>query len=157
MIFLRQDPILGVDLESAINNDVFPDLQVVSNCRALASRLMELGYTLVSGGNDNHLVIVELRPLVHEEKRDGQVRLETYVITKSLTKSPESYPDARNQPNVEVALRLKKNGYVIGCSTGDLQYLISFVIPANIGCIVRTCVVSSIELSTSVFCFEFDY
>lgn len=28
MIFFRKDPILGVDLESAINNAVFPGLQV---------------------------------------------------------------------------------------------------------------------------------
>lgn len=39
-------------------------LQVISNCKALASRLMELGYKLVSGGTDNHLVLVDLRPLV---------------------------------------------------------------------------------------------
>ncbi|KAJ8561257.1 hypothetical protein K7X08_027447 [Anisodus acutangulus] len=92
MIFFKKDPILGVDLESAINDAVFPGLQggphshtigglavclkhakspdfkafqnkVVSNCRALANRLMELGYKLVSGGTDNHLVLVDLRPL----------------------------------------------------------------------------------------------
>ncbi|KAL5787611.1 hypothetical protein ACOSP7_004560 [Xanthoceras sorbifolium] len=92
MIFFKKDPVLGVDLESAINNAVFPGLQggphnhtigglavclkhaqspefknyqekVVSNCRALASRLIELGYKLVSGGSDNHLVLVDLRPL----------------------------------------------------------------------------------------------
>lgn len=39
-------------------------LQVVSNCKALAARLIELGYRLVSGGSDNHLVLVDLRPLV---------------------------------------------------------------------------------------------
>ncbi|KAK6135564.1 hypothetical protein DH2020_030672 [Rehmannia glutinosa] len=90
MIFFKKDPVNGVDLESAINNAVFPGLQggphnhtigglavclkhakspefkayqnkVVSNCRALASRLMELGYELVSGGSDNHLVLVDLR------------------------------------------------------------------------------------------------
>ena len=37
---------------------------MVSNCRALASRLVELGYKLVSGGSDNHLVLVDLRPFV---------------------------------------------------------------------------------------------
>ncbi len=37
---------------------------MVSNCRALASRLTELGYKLVSGGSDNHLVLLDLRPLV---------------------------------------------------------------------------------------------
>ncbi|XAR69265.1 Glycine hydroxymethyltransferase [Bertholletia excelsa] len=92
MIFFEKDPVLGVDLESAINNAVFPGLQggphnhtirglavslkyaqspefsayqnkVISNCRALASRMMELGYKLVSGGSDDHLVLVDLRPL----------------------------------------------------------------------------------------------
>ncbi|XP_050943017.1 uncharacterized protein LOC103493015 [Cucumis melo] len=92
MIFFRKDPVLGVDLESAINNAVFPGLQggphhhtigglavclkhaqssefkvyqnkVIANCRALAIQLVELGYKLVSGGSDNHLVLVDLRPL----------------------------------------------------------------------------------------------
>lgn len=91
MIFFKKDTVHGVDLESAINNAVFPGLQggphnhtigglavclkhaqspefkiyqnkVVANCRALANRLTELGYKLVSGGSDNHLVLVDLRP-----------------------------------------------------------------------------------------------
>ena len=36
--------------------------QVVLNAQALAGRLMELGYTIVSGGTDNHLMLVDLRP-----------------------------------------------------------------------------------------------
>ena len=32
MIFFKKDPVLGVDLESAINNAVFPGLQVVRLC-----------------------------------------------------------------------------------------------------------------------------
>lgn len=32
MIFFRKDPVLGVDLESAINNAVFPGLQVGRLC-----------------------------------------------------------------------------------------------------------------------------
>lgn len=31
MIFFRKDPVLGVDLENAINNAVFPGLQVLYN------------------------------------------------------------------------------------------------------------------------------
>jgi glycine hydroxymethyltransferase len=34
--------------------------QVVRNARALAARLMELGFDLVSGGTDNHLMLVKL-------------------------------------------------------------------------------------------------
>ena len=36
--------------------------QIVANARALAARLGELGFRLVSGGTDNHLVLVDLRP-----------------------------------------------------------------------------------------------
>ncbi|KAK1323373.1 DNA polymerase alpha catalytic subunit [Acorus calamus] len=56
---------------------------------------------------------------VQEEMRNGKVTLEKYVITKSLTKSPQDYPDAKNQPHVQVALRLKQSGYTTGCNAGD--------------------------------------
>ncbi|KAM1861939.1 hypothetical protein ACFX14_002459 [Malus domestica] len=116
MIFFKKDPVLGVDLESAINNAVFPGLQggphnhtigglavclkyaqspefkayqnqVVSNCRALASRLTELGYKLVSGGSDNHLVLVDLRPL----GIDG-ARVEKILDMASITLNKNSVP-----------------------------------------------------------------
>ncbi|KAK1275209.1 DNA polymerase alpha catalytic subunit [Acorus gramineus] len=38
---------------------------------------------------------------VQEEMRTGKVILEKYVITKSLTKPPQDYPDAKNQPHVQ--------------------------------------------------------
>jgi len=35
--------------------------QVLKNCASMAKRLNELGYDLVSGGTDNHLVLVDLK------------------------------------------------------------------------------------------------
>ncbi|KAJ9540835.1 hypothetical protein OSB04_027341 [Centaurea solstitialis] len=62
---------------------------------------------------------------VQEDMRNGEIGLEKYIITKTLTKPPEAYPDARSQPHVEVALRLKKLGYTSGCSAGDtVPYII---------------------------------
>ncbi|KAK7406532.1 hypothetical protein VNO78_08159 [Psophocarpus tetragonolobus] len=64
---------------------------------------------------------------VQEEMRNGQVALEKYVITKTLTKPPEAYPDAKNQPHVLVAQRLKQQGYPSGCSVGDtIPYIICY-------------------------------
>ncbi len=37
--------------------------QVVDNCQVLASELLEAGMRLVSGGTDNHLILVDLTPL----------------------------------------------------------------------------------------------
>lgn len=34
--------------------------RVVSNCKALAAELMSLGFTLVTGGTDNHLILMDL-------------------------------------------------------------------------------------------------
>lgn len=39
---------------------------------------------------------------VQEDMRNGEVALEKYIITKSLTKPPEAYPD-KNQPHVQVS------------------------------------------------------
>ena len=36
--------------------------QIVSNSKALAARLAMLGYRIVSGGTDNHVLLVDLRP-----------------------------------------------------------------------------------------------
>jgi RpiB/LacA/LacB family sugar-phosphate isomerase len=36
--------------------------QVVKNAQAIAARLSELGYQIASGGTDNHLMLVDLRP-----------------------------------------------------------------------------------------------
>ncbi|KAL6498951.1 hypothetical protein OROHE_026386 [Orobanche hederae] len=57
--------------------------------------------------------------------RNGQIALEEYVIVRTLTKAPEAYPDAKNQPHFQLTLRLKEKGYVIGCSAGDrVPYII---------------------------------
>ncbi|XP_069066208.1 serine hydroxymethyltransferase, cytosolic [Pleurodeles waltl] len=36
-------------------------VQVVKNCRVLSEALIELGYHIVTGGSDNHLILVDLR------------------------------------------------------------------------------------------------
>jgi glycine hydroxymethyltransferase len=36
--------------------------QVVANAKALAAALLERGYTLISGGTDNHLILMDLTP-----------------------------------------------------------------------------------------------
>ncbi|CAN0092716.1 unnamed protein product [Rangifer tarandus platyrhynchus] len=90
MIFYRKGKETRYNLESLINSAVFPGLQggphnhaiagvavalkqamtpefrayqrqVVANCRALAEALMGLGYRVVTGGSDNHLILVDLR------------------------------------------------------------------------------------------------
>lgn len=82
---------INYDLEDKINFSVFPGLQggphnhtisalavalkqaqtpefkayqtqVLRNCKAMCDRFTQLGYSIVSGGTDNHLLLVDLKP-----------------------------------------------------------------------------------------------
>ncbi|KAA8490764.1 DNA polymerase alpha catalytic subunit [Porphyridium purpureum] len=67
-----------------------------------------------------------------ENLRANRVPLQQYVITKSLTKNPEEYPDGLNLPHVQVALRRKKNG--LNARPGDfIQYVICRPMAAELG------------------------
>ncbi|KAF7803369.1 DNA polymerase alpha catalytic subunit [Senna tora] len=82
---------------------------------------------ILSGGSCEDVVesIHSCLRKVQEEMRSGEVPLEKYIITKTLTKPPEAYPAAKNQPHVLVAQRLKQKGYSTGCSAGDtIPYII---------------------------------
>jgi len=54
---------VGVALKQALEPEfkVYQE-QVISNSRAMCKALMARGYTIVSGGTDNHLVLLDLRP-----------------------------------------------------------------------------------------------
>lgn len=49
--------------------------------------------------------------VVAEKIRQGEIPLEKFVINKQLTKRPVDYADAKNQPHVQVALRMIKEGH----------------------------------------------
>lgn len=81
---------------------------------------------ILSGGTCDDVVesIHNSLVQVQAQMKSGEIELEKYIITKSLMKAPEDYPDAKNQPHVQVALRLKQNGFS-GCSAGDtVPYII---------------------------------
>lgn len=110
MIFFKKD------LESAINQAVFPGLQggphnhtisglavalkaatqpefveyqkqVIANAQAMANKLKSLGYSIVSGGTDNHLILVDLKP----SGIDG-ARVQTVLDLVSITLNKNSVP-----------------------------------------------------------------
>ncbi|XP_015199812.1 serine hydroxymethyltransferase, mitochondrial [Lepisosteus oculatus] len=104
------------DLEDRINFSVFPSLQggphnhtiagvavalrqaampmfkeysaqVLRNAKAMSNALLKKGYTLVSGGTDNHLVLVDLRPKGMDGARAERV-LELVSITANKNTCP---------------------------------------------------------------------
>ncbi|XP_067003773.2 serine hydroxymethyltransferase, mitochondrial [Anabrus simplex] len=61
--------------------------QVLLNAKSLASALIERGYSLVSGGTDNHLVLVDLR----SKKLDG-ARVEAVCNRTNITANKNTCP-----------------------------------------------------------------
>ncbi|XP_028654541.1 serine hydroxymethyltransferase, mitochondrial isoform X1 [Erpetoichthys calabaricus] len=61
--------------------------QVLKNSKAMAGALLKKGYTLVSGGTDNHLVLVDLRP----QGMDG-ARAERVLELMSITANKNTCP-----------------------------------------------------------------
>lgn len=104
------------DFEKAINKSVFPGLQggphmhtiaakavafkealspefreyskkVITNARALAAGLKERGFTIISGGTDSHLLVVDVRPAEVTGKETEEV-LDRIGITVNMNTIP---------------------------------------------------------------------
>ena len=45
---------------------------------------------------------------------NNELGIEQYIITKQLTKAPQDYPDAKNQPHVQVAKCMIEQGEQVG-------------------------------------------
>ena len=61
--------------------------QVVANARAMASTLTDEGLRIVSGGTDNHLMLVDLRP-VGLTGKEAEARLDDVGITVNKNAIP---------------------------------------------------------------------
>ena len=61
--------------------------QIVNNAKAMAARLTHNGYRLVSGGTDNHLMLIDLRPMGLTGK-DAQETLDLAAITVNKNAIP---------------------------------------------------------------------
>lgn len=74
---------------------------------------------ILSGSSRDEVVesIHEHLEQVAERMRSGEEPIEQYVITKSLNKQPEQYPDRAKQYHVQVALALRAQGKPIGAGS----------------------------------------
>jgi glycine hydroxymethyltransferase len=75
--------------------------QVIANAQALAKRLSDRGFKLVSGGTDNHLMLVDLRSIGMTGKRADQLVSEVHI-----TANKNTVPFDPESPFVTSGLRL---------------------------------------------------
>ena len=77
--------------------------QVIANAQALGGRLVEHGFGLVSGGTDNHLVLVDLRSS-HEDLTGKEA--EQALEAAGITVNKNTVPGESRSPFVTSGLRL---------------------------------------------------
>ena len=66
--------------------------QIIRNCQALANALKKYGFNLISGGSDNHLILLDLRNF-HITGKELEKRLDEVYITvnkNAIPNDPES-------------------------------------------------------------------
>ena len=75
--------------------------RIVKNAQALAGSLLKAGFDLVSGGTDNHLMLVDLRPVNITGKE-----LEARLDTVHMTANKNAIPNDPQSPFITSGLRL---------------------------------------------------
>ena len=105
--------------------------QIVSNARALAAELVEGGLRIVSGGTDNHLLLVDLTPLGITGK-DAEEALERVNIVANKN----AIPYDERPPRVTSGLRLGTPAVTSrGFVESDLRHVAGMIVRvvSNIG------------------------
>ncbi|WP_044641338.1 serine hydroxymethyltransferase [Risungbinella massiliensis] len=75
--------------------------QIVKNARAMATRLQEKGFTLISGGTDNHLILIDVRNM----ELTGKVA-EHLLDEVGITTNKNSIPNDPESPFVTSGIRI---------------------------------------------------
>ncbi|MBE6137694.1 MAG: serine hydroxymethyltransferase [Erysipelotrichaceae bacterium] len=76
--------------------------QVVKNCKALADELVKLGFNLVSGGTDNHLILVDIYGSVGVTGK----KAENVLHSVNITCNKNAIPNDTQKPAVTSGVRL---------------------------------------------------
>lgn len=76
--------------------------QILLNCQALASELAKLGYRLISGGTDNHLVLVDIFGSVGITGK----KAEDILYSVNITCNKNAIPNDTQKPFVTSGIRL---------------------------------------------------
>jgi len=76
--------------------------QVIANAKALANRLIELGYHVISNGTDNHLMLVDVKS---KTKLTGK-QAENILHSVNITVNKNSIPNDKEKPFITSGIRL---------------------------------------------------
>jgi glycine hydroxymethyltransferase len=99
--------------------------QIVANARALAEGLLEHGFFLVSGGTDNHLLLVDLRKS-HEELTGKEA--EKALELAGITVNKNTVPGETRSPFVTSGLRIGTSAVTTrGLREADMRQIADWI------------------------------
>ena len=97
--------------------------QVITNARVLAEKLMGLGFDLVTGGTDNHLILMDLT-----EKRITGKQAERALGQAGIVVNKNSVPFDKRGPRVTSGLRLGTPALTTrGMKEGEMKIIAGFI------------------------------
>ena len=103
--------------------------KIVENCRAMAEGLLEGGLNLVSGGTDNHLILVDLR----EAPTTGK-ELEELLESVGVTCNKNMVPNDPEPPTVTSGVRLGTAAMTTrGLGEGEMREIAEIIVKASRG------------------------
>jgi glycine hydroxymethyltransferase len=124
--------------------------QIVRNARALAAALADEGFRIVSGGTDNHLMLVDLRPFGVTGKSAQEA-----LDAAGITCNKNAIPNDPEKPFVTSGLRLG----TAACTTAGMGEPEMEEIASLIACVLRsagdTSVAAEVRDSAARLCSKF--
>ncbi len=114
----------AVAFEEALTDEYFQYiLQVTKNSRALAGAMMEKGYEIISGGTENHLLLIDLR-----NKNISGKEAENALVKADITCNKNMVPFDDKSPFVTSGIRLGTAAVTTrGLKEADMQTIANLI------------------------------
>ncbi len=97
--------------------------QIVSNAQAMAKAFTEKGYNIVSGGTDNHLMLIDLR-----NKNISGKKAENTLVKADITINKNMVPFDDKSPFITSGIRVGVSAMTTrGLKEGDMQHIVNWL------------------------------
>jgi len=98
-------------------------IQVVKNAKTMAAEFMNLGYKVISGGTDNHLMLIDLR-----SKNLTGKQAENALVAAEITVNKNMVPFDDKSPFVTSGMRIGTAAMTSrGMIEGDMKYIVGLI------------------------------
>jgi glycine hydroxymethyltransferase len=123
---------------------------IVENCQRLAVELSNLGFRLVSGGTDNHLLLVDLTPM----GMTGKVAGET-LDRGGITVNKNAIPFDLQKPSVTSGIRIGTPAVTTRGMGPDNMATIARLIHRGLGAVGDEAALTTLRAEVAEFCSSF--